>query len=92
MAQNLPDVVVNEQAMDDAPPSYEDTLTSETESLMAEMKKKAAADKKEVKERFDQAREVREKDGESLYNSLFGMLVQDCVDSILKREVVKLNR
>ena len=90
MAQNLPDVVVNEQARDDAPPSYEDTQTSEAETLIAEMKKKATADKKEVKERFDQAREVREKDGEGLYNSLFGMLVQDCVDSILRKEMVNL--
>ena len=90
MAQNLPDVVVNEQAMDDAPPSYEDTLTSETESLIAEMKKKSDADKKEVKERLDEVKQVREKPGEGLYNSLFGMLVQDCVDSIMKKEVVKL--
>ena len=90
MAQNLPDVVVNEQARDDAPPSYEDTLTSETESLIAEMKSKAAADKKEVKERLDEAKQVREKAGEGLYNSLFGMLVQDCVDSILKKEMVYL--
>ena len=83
MAQNLPDVVVNEQ-MD------EDTLTSETESLIAEMKSKAAADKKEVKERLDEAKQVREKAGDGLYNSLFGMLVQDCVDSILKKEMVNL--
>ena len=89
MAQNLPDVVVNEQ-MDDTPPSYEDTLTSETESLIAEMKSKAAADKKEVKERLNEAKQVKEKAGESLYNSLFGMLIQDCVDSILKKEVVYL--
>ena len=89
MAQNLPDVVVNEQ-MDDTPPSYEDTLTSETESLIAEMKSKAAADKKEVKERLNEAKQVREKADESLYNSLFGMLIQDCVDSILKKEVVYL--
>ena len=90
MAQNLPDVVGNEQAMDDTPPSYEDTLTSETESLIAEMKSKAAADKKEVKERLDEAKQVREKASDGLYNSLLGMLVQDCVDSILKKEVVKL--
>ena len=90
MAQNLPDVVVNEQAMDEAPPSYEDTLTSETESLIAEMKSKADADKKEVKRRLDEVKQVREKPGEGLYNSLFGMLVQDCVDSIMKKEVVKL--
>ena len=90
MAQNLPDVVVNEQAVDEAPPSYEDTLTSETESLIAEMKSKAAVDREEVKDRLNEAKQVREKAGESLYNSLFGMLIQDCVDSILKKEVVNL--
>ena len=90
MAQNLPDVVVNEQAVDEAPPSYEDTLTSETESLITEMKTKSDADKKEVKRRLDEVKQVREKDGEGLYNSLFGMLVQDCVDSIVKKEVLYL--
>ena len=83
MAEKLPDVVVIEQ-MDDK------SLTSETESIIAEMKSKADADRKEMKERLNEAKEVREKGGESLYNSLFGMLVQDCVDSILKKEVVKL--
>ena len=33
---------------------------------------------------------MKEKAGEGLYNSLFGMLVQDCVDSILKKEVMNL--
>ena len=36
MAENLPVVVVTEQ-MDDLPPSYEDTQTSEAESIIAEM-------------------------------------------------------
>ena len=89
MAENLPDVVVTEQ-MDDLPPSYEDTQTSEAESIIAEMKSKADADKKEMRERLDQAKQVKEKAGDGLYNSLFGMLVQDCVDSILKKEVMNL--
>ena len=77
MAEKLPDVVVTEQM-------------SEAESIIAEMKSKADADKKEIKERLNEAKQVKEKAGESLYNSLFGMLIQDCVDSILKKEVVKL--
>ena len=89
MAEKLPDVVVTEQ-MDDLPPSYEDSQRSETESIIAEMKSKADAGRKEMKERLDQAKQVKEKAGESLYNGLFGMLVQDCVDSILKKEVVYL--
>ena len=47
MAENLPDVVVTEQ-MDDSPPSYEDTQTSEAESIIAEMNSKADADKKKL--------------------------------------------
>ena len=102
MAQNLPDVVVNEQAMDDtdeqmaeqkvdeAPPSYEDTLTSETEGLIADMKKKADVDRKQLKESLYKVKHVKEKEGEGLYNSLFGMVVQDCVDSIVKKEVIGL--
>ena len=54
MAENLPDVVVTEQ-MDDLPPSYEDTQTSEAESIIAEMKSKADADKKEMRERLARA-------------------------------------
>ena len=89
MAENLPDVVVTEQ-MDDLPPSYEDTQTSEAESIIAERKSMADADKKEVRERLDKAKQVKEKAGEGLYNSLFGMLIQDCVDSILKKGVMNL--
>ena len=89
MAENLPDVVVTEQ-LDDLPQSYEDTQTSEAESIIAEMKSKADADRKEIKERLDQAKQVKEKAGDGLYNSLFGMLVQDCVDSIVKKEVVNI--
>ena len=77
MAEKLPDVVVTEQM-------------SEAESIIAEMKSKADADKKEIKERLNEAKQVKEKAGESLCNSLFGMLIQDCVDSILKKELVNL--
>ena len=89
MAERLPDVVVTEQ-MDDVPPSYDESQKSEAESIIAEMKSKAEADRKEMRERLNQAKEVKEKADESLYSSLFGMLIQDCVDSILKKEVVKL--
>ena len=43
-----------------------------------------------MKEVLNQASHVKEDEGESLYRGLFGMLVQDCVDSILKKEVVYL--
>ena len=87
--ERLPNVVVTEQ-MDDVPPPYDESQKSEAESIIAEMKSKAEADRKEMRERLNQAKEVKEKADESLYSSLFGMLVQDSVDSILKKEVVKL--
>ena len=40
------------------------------------MKSKADVDRKEMKERLNEAKQVREKAGESLYNSLFGMLLK----------------
>ena len=50
---------------------------------------KANTDREEMRERLNQAKEVKSEDGEGLY-SLFGLLIQDCVDSILKKEVVRL--
>ena len=89
MAEKLPDVVVTDQR-EEAPPSYEDTQTREAESIITEMRIKSDVNKKEVRRRLDEAKYVKEEAGEGLYNSLFGMLVQDCVDSILKKEVVNL--
>ena len=80
MAENLPDV----------PPPYSESQGAEASSIIDEMKAKANADREEMKERLNQAKEVQSVDGEGLYNSLFGLLIQDCVDSILKKEVVKL--
>ena len=87
MAENLPDVV---SSTSDVPPSYSESQEAEAMTIIDEMKSKAEADKKEMRERLNQAKEVKTVDGEGLYNSLFGLLIQDCVDSILKNEVVKL--
>ena len=89
MAESLPDVVVTEQR-EDTPPSYDESLRSETEGIIAEMKTKSDVDRKEMKRMLDESKRVKEKDGDGLYNSLFGMLVQDCVDSIVKKEVVNI--
>ena len=89
MAEKLPDIVVTERR-DDSPPSYEELQVTEVKGIMAEMKSKSDADKKEVKEMLNQASQVKEEAGESLYRGLFGMLVQDCVDLLLKKEVVYL--
>ena len=79
-----------EEARKSSPPTYDEAQAAEANSLVAGLELKADGVKKEVRERLDQAKRVKEEAGESLYNSLFGMLVQDCVDSILKKEVVHL--
>ena len=90
MAKRLPDEARTEPVNDVPPPSYNDSQEAEARVILDEMKSKVNADRKEVRERLDQAKEVKAENGEGLYNSLFGMLVQDCVDSILKKEVVNL--
>ena len=89
MAEQVNDEVMTEQ-VNDVPPSYEDSQEAETRVIIDQMRSKANADREEMKERLNQAKEVKTEDGEGLYHSLFGMLVQDCVDSILKKEVVNL--
>ena len=88
MAENLPDDVA--MTTNEVPPSYSESQETEAMTIIDEMKSKAEADKKEMRERLNQAKEVKTVEGEGLYNSLFGLLIQDCVDSILKKEVVKL--
>ena len=72
------------------PPSYDESQVAEASGIINAMRAKADTDREEVRERLNQAKEVQSVDGEGLYNSLFGLLIQDCVDSILKKEVVKL--
>ena len=90
MAERLPDDVGVTTTTNETPPSYNESQEVESRNLIAEMKAKADADREEMRERLDQAKEVKMESGDGLYNSLFGMLVQDCVDSILKKEVVYL--
>ena len=103
MAENLPDVPPSPppysgpqgaEAMtitdSEVPPSYDESQVAEASGIIVAMKAKANADREEVRERLNQAKEVQSVDGEGLYNGLFGLLIQDCVDSILKKEVVKL--
>ena len=85
MAEKVDDVAMT---TNEVPPSYNETREAEANTIIDEMKAKANADREEMKERLNQAKEVQSVDGEGLYNSLFGLLIQDCVDSILKKEVV----
>ena len=88
MAERLPDVVA--VTTNEVPQSYRESQETEAMAIISEMKAKAEADKNEMRERLNHAKEVKTEDGEGVYNSLFGLLIQDSVDSILKREVVKL--
>ena len=89
MAEKLPDDVA--VTMDEVqPPAYSESQEGEARDILDAMRAKVNADREEMKERLNQAKEVKWNDGEGLYNSLFGLLIQDCVDSILKKEVVRL--
>ena len=87
MAEKVDDVAMT---TNEVPPSYDESQGAEANSIIDEMRAKANTDREEMRERLNQAKEVQSVDGEGLYNSLFGLLIQDCVDSILKKEVVKL--
>ena len=89
MDENLPDVVSSTSDVP-PPPSYDESQGAEATIIIDGMKAKANADREEMRERLNQAKEVKSVDGEGLYNSLFGLLIQDCVDSILKKEVIRL--
>ena len=105
MAENLSDVPLSPPPYDEsqgaeamtitdsgvsAPPSYDESQVVEASGIIVALKAKANADREEVRERLNHAKEVKTEDDEGLYNGLFGMLVQDSVDSILKKEVVRL--
>ena len=89
MVERLPDdMVVTTSEV--PPPSYDESQEAEAATIIDEMKAKADSDREEMRERLNQAKEVKTESGEGLYNSLFGLLIQDCVDSILKKEVIGL--
>ena len=68
------------------------TKSSEEElsETLTDLKVKLQQDKEDCQQLLRMATEVKEKEGESLYKSVFGMIVQDSMDSIMKREVVRL--
>ena len=56
----------------------------------SELKSKMEENGKECKHVLKEVSKVDKSEGESAYAELFGMVVHDCVDSILKREVNSL--
>ena len=64
----------------------EEELTEAVTVLRAKLQR----DKEECKKMLRTATHVEEKEDESLYKSLFGMIVRDCIDTVMKREVLHL--
>ena len=54
---------------------------------VGELKSKREKDGKECKRVLEAVSKVDKSEGECVYAELFGMLVQDCVDLIMKKEV-----
>ena len=54
------------------------------------LKVKMQQDKEDCKKLLRIATHVEEKEDESLYKSVFGLIIHDSMDSIMKREVVHL--
>lgn len=67
--------------------NVENEIVEEMRKLMDEFKLKRKNDKDECKQWLEQASRVKSSEGETLYQDLFGLIVHECVDTILKREV-----
>ena len=78
--------------VDDETQTNESPLSRDEEikKLMLELKLKRVKDRQVVNENLKRVREVKEDEDESVYESLFGLIVQDCVDAILKKELMGL--
>ena len=68
-------------------PNVEVPTVEEMRECVGELKSKMEKDKKECKHVLEAVSKVDKIEGESMYEELFGMVIQDCVDSILKKEV-----
>ena len=62
----------------------------EAKRLLGELESKREADKQAVRESLNHVSQVKQVEGETVYANLFGMIVKDCVDTILRREVMNL--
>ena len=67
-----------------------DKTEDELSEVVAALKEKMQQDKEDCKQLLKMATEVKEKEDESLYKSIFGLNIHDSMDSIMKREVVRL--
>ena len=55
------------------------------------MESKREAHKQAVRESLNHVSQVKQVEGETVYANLFGMIVKDCVDTILKSEEMNLS-
>ena len=63
----------------------------EAKRLLGELESKREADKQAVRESLNHVSQVKQVEGETVCANLFGMIVKDCVDTILKREMMNLS-
>ena len=59
-------------------------------NVLEELKQKMRDDKEQCKDMLNRAWQVCKADEESLYKNLFGRLINDCVNTILKNEIKNL--
>ena len=83
MAEKLPDVV-NDQT------ESEESNVGKVKKLLTELELKRETDKQEVMQSLNAVSQVKEVEDETVYANLFGLVVRDCVDAILKKEVMQL--
>ena len=80
----------DEPMVDEETQTDESSRDAEIKRLLLELKLKRVKDRQVVNENLKRVREVKEDEDESVYESLFGLVVQDCVDAILKKELMGL--
>ena len=68
-------------------PNVEVPTVEEMRKCVDELKSKREKDGKECKHVLEAVSKVDKSEGESVYAELFGVVVQECVDSIMKKEV-----
>ena len=84
---------LKETVLEEEDDQTKETSSSEADDLIKSvtaLKLRMQQDKEDCKQLLGMVTEVKEKEDESLYKSVFGLVIHDCMDSIMKREVVHL--
>ena len=84
---------LKESVLEEVDQAKDQQTSSEDEELnktVTALKVKMQQDKEDCKRLLNMASQVEEKEDESMYKSVFGLIIKDSIDSILKREIVHL--